>query len=82
MTKFRTLHEAMVEVLRTSGRGWMARDEIAREIASRGLWRRPGDGRPPPSYQIRLRARNSKYQHLFEDSTLTAPRSSLHPPGS
>jgi hypothetical protein len=42
-----TLHEAMVEVLRSHGGGWMARDEIAREIARRDLFRRPSDGQPP-----------------------------------
>jgi hypothetical protein len=61
-----TLHDAMADVLRAHGGGWMARDEIAREIASRDSFRRPSDGRHPPSDQLRLRARN--YPHLFERS--------------
>jgi hypothetical protein len=50
----------------------MARDEIAREIARRDLFRRPSDGGHPPSDQIRLRAR--KYQHLFECSDTSCSR--------
>lgn len=61
-----TLHEAMIEVLNDHGGGWMDRDELAREIARRDLFRRPSDGAPPPSDQLRLRAR--KYSHLFECS--------------
>src|SRR4051812_28106578 len=56
----------MVEVLRAHGGDWMARDAIAREIARRDLFRRPSDGRHPPSDQLRLRARKPEYQHLFE----------------
>jgi hypothetical protein len=63
-----TLHEAMAEVLRSEGGGWMDRDEIAREIARRDLFRRPSDGSHPPSDQLRLRARKPEYQHLFECS--------------
>lgn len=69
-----TLHEAMVEVLRSHGGGWMARDEIAREIARRDLFRRPADGQPPPSDQLRLRARKREYQHLFECSDTACTR--------
>src|SRR5215216_6509911 len=57
-----TLHEAMVEVLRERG-GWMDRDELAREIAERDLYRQRAGG-PAPSDQLRLRAR--KYDDLFE----------------
>lgn len=64
----------MVEVLRSHGGGWMARDEIAREIACRDLFRRPSDGQPPPSDQIRLRARKPEYQHLFECSDTACTR--------
>jgi hypothetical protein len=60
------LHEAMVEVLRDHGSGWMDRDELAREIARRDLFRRPSDDTPPPSDQLRLRAH--RYPHLFECS--------------
>lgn len=62
----RTLHEAMIEVLR--GRGWLPLGEVADEIASRGLWRRPSDGAYPEARQIRRRAEQShgQYQHLFE----------------
>jgi|SRR5215218_7009160 len=65
-----TLHEAMVEVLRERG-GWMYRDELAREIAERDLYRQR-DGGPAPSDQLRLRAR--KYDHLFEGSDPTYTR--------
>lgn len=64
----------MVEVLRSRGGGWMARDEIAREIARRDLFRRPSDGQPPPSDQLRLRARKPEYQHLFECSDTACTR--------
>lgn len=60
------LHEAIAEVLRSHGGGWMDRDEIAREIAERDLFRRPSDGRHPPSDQIRLRVRSPSYADLFE----------------
>jgi hypothetical protein len=46
------------------GRGWMDRDEVARQVAAQGLYLRPKDGEPPPSYQIGMRAR--KYPHWFE----------------
>jgi hypothetical protein len=58
------LHEAMVAVLSERG-GWMDRDELAREIADRDLYRQRA-GTPAPSDQLRLRAR--KYEHLFEGS--------------
>jgi hypothetical protein len=64
----------MVEVLRSHGDGWMAREEIAREIARRDLYRRPSDGQPPPSDQLRLRARKPQYQHLFECSDTACTR--------
>jgi hypothetical protein len=35
------LHEEMIVVLRENG-DWMDRDDLARGIASRGLYRRPG----------------------------------------
>lgn len=67
-----TLHEAMLEVLRAHGGGWMDRDQIAREIAERDLFRRPSDGAHPPSDQLRLRAR--KYPHLFDCSDTRCSR--------
>jgi hypothetical protein len=73
-----TLHEAIVEVLRAHGGGWMDRDEIAAEIAGRDLYRR-ADGAPPPSDQIRLRARKPEYQHLFECSDTACNRVRLRP---
>ena len=60
------LHEAILEVLHAHG-GWMDRDEIAREVATRDLYRR-GDGCHPPSDQIRLRVHSRSYAHLFECS--------------
>ena len=71
----------MVEVLRSHGGGWMARDEIAREIARRDLFRRPSDGQPPPSDQLRLRARKPEYQHLFECSDTACTRIRLRSSG-
>lgn len=67
-----TLHEAMVEVLRRRGGGWMDRDELAHIIAGEGLYTRPSDGKPAPSDQLRLRAR--KYGDLFEGSDTTCTR--------
>lgn len=74
-----TLHEAMFEVLRAHGGGWMERDAIAREIARRDLFQRPSDGQHPPSDQIRLRARKPEYQHLFECSDTACTRIRLRP---
>ena len=73
-----TLHDAIVEVLRAHGGGWMDRDEIAAEIARRDLYRR-ADGAPPPSDQIRLRARKPEYRHLFECSDTACSRIRLRP---
>jgi hypothetical protein len=57
----------------------MDRDEIAREIARRDLFRRPSDGCHPPSDQLRLRARKPEYQHLFECSDSRCSKIRLHP---
>jgi hypothetical protein len=46
------------------GRGWIERDQVAREIGEQQLYRRGKDGLPPPSYQIGMRAR--RYSHWFE----------------
>ena len=62
----RTLHEAMTVVLRRHGGGWLDRDTIAEVIAEEQLYVRPSDGEPPPSDQLRLRAR--KYPQIFECS--------------
>src|SRR4051812_15236755 len=77
-----TLHEAMVSVLRAHGGGWMDRDAIAREIAARDLFRRPGDGAHPPSDQLRLRARKPEYQHLFECSDTPCSKIRLRAAGA
>lgn len=69
-----TLHEAMVEVLRERG-GWMDRDELAREIAERDLYRQRAGG-PAPSDQLRLRR---KYEHLVEGSDPAFTRIRLRP---
>ena len=74
-----TLHDAIVEVLRSHGGGWMDRDAIAAEIARRDLFRRPSDGAHPPSDQIRLRARKPDYQPLFECSDPACTRIRLRP---
>lgn len=65
-----TLHEAMVQVL-TEHNGWMSRDDLAREIADRELYRQRAGG-PAPSDQLRLRAR--KHPELFEGSDPTFTR--------
>ncbi|MDP8942579.1 MAG: hypothetical protein M3N16_00415 [Actinomycetota bacterium] len=65
-----TLHEAMAAVLREHG-GWMGRDDLAREIDRRGLYRQRAGG-PAPSDQLRLRAR--KYGDLFECSDARCTR--------
>lgn len=70
-----TLHEAMRLVL--AGKGWMDRDELAREISARDLYRRR-DGNPPPSDQLRLRAR--RYPDDFECSDAGCSRIRLRPP--
>lgn len=70
----------MVDVLRGRGGGWMDRDELAREIARRDLFRRPSDGAPPPSDQLRLRAR--RYSHLFECSDTRCTQIRLRPGGA
>jgi hypothetical protein len=57
------LHEAMVEVL--GSEGWLDRDELARRIAERDLYRRK-DGSVADGDQMRLRALSQKYEHLFE----------------
>lgn len=67
-----TLHEAMAEVLRRHGAGWMERDEIAEVIAREGLFLRPSDGQPPPSDQLRLRAH--KYPQIFACSDTACTR--------
>jgi len=58
-----TLHEAMVEVLRSRGSGWMSREAIALEIQRRDLYRKRS-GTYADGDQLRLRA--LKYPHLFE----------------
>jgi hypothetical protein len=63
-----TLHEAIVEVLRSHGDAWMASRAIAGEIADRNLWRRPTDGRHPPGSQVMARARS--YARLFQTGDL------------
>lgn len=68
------LHEAMIEVLSRHGGGWMDRDVIADEIAAGSLYIRPSDGLPPPSDQLRLRARSKSYASLFECSDLRCTR--------
>jgi hypothetical protein len=62
-----TLHEAIVNVLRTHPNRWLSAREIANEVARRDLWRRPSDGASPPPSQIR--ARVGKYPGLFERSS-------------
>jgi hypothetical protein len=59
-----TLHAAMAAILVEMGGRWLDRDELAALIAEHDLYRRPKDGKPPPSYQLRLRAR--RYPQLFE----------------
>lgn len=74
-----TLHEAMATVLVRQGGAWMDRDVIAEAIAREHLFVRPGDGQPPPSDQLRLRAR--KYPHIFECSDRACTRIRLRTNG-
>ncbi len=69
----------MAVVLAEAG-DWMSRDELAAQIARRRLWVRPSDGQPPPSDQLRLRARN--YPHLFECSDASCTRIRLRTPAT
>jgi hypothetical protein len=62
MTTIRYLHQAMEDVLR--GQGFMSLDQVAQQIALRGLWRRPSDGAYPDAAQIRRRAVQSNGRHL------------------
>ena len=64
----------MIEVLERHGGGWMDRDLIANEIAAGSLYVRPSDGLPPPSDQLRLRARSKSYAHLFDCSDTRCTR--------
>ena len=61
-----TLHDAMIEVLRT--RRWITLQELADQIGAAELWRRPSDGAWPDASQVRRRAvqSNGRYRHLFE----------------
>ena len=66
-TKFKTLHEAIIDVLTENNNEFMTFEEIADEIKSKDLWKRPSDGEYPPSYQIRLRTIVQKrYKNFFE----------------
>jgi hypothetical protein len=58
-----TLHEAMVAVLEVRQNGWMRTEEIAMEVARRGLYRRR-DGLPATAADIAARVRS--YNDLFE----------------
>jgi hypothetical protein len=60
----RTLHEAMVVVLREHS-GVMSSEDLARVIAERDLYRR-ADGDHPRPHQLRARA--MKYPHLLQAS--------------
>jgi hypothetical protein len=57
------LHEAMLSVLKGSGTEWVSVHEIARQITERRMYRRK-DHAPLPPAQVRARA--SRYPHLFE----------------
>jgi hypothetical protein len=61
-----TLHEAIVEVLRERS-GWVDRDELARAIAERDLYRRK-DGSAADGDQMRLRALRPEHAQVFECS--------------
>lgn len=62
------LHDAIAEVIRSHGNGWMRASAIAKEIADRDLWRRPTDGRHPPPSQVNARVR--AYAAMFQTSDL------------
>ncbi len=70
-----TLHEAMVEVVEANRFKAMRSDQIAREIARRGLYRRK-DGLPPSVNNVCARA--STYPGLFvRDGALIVLRSAI-----
>lgn len=62
-----TLHEAIVEVLKTKLKHTAAIQEIADEINEGKLYSRK-DKKPIPAYQIRQRTKlsNGHYHHLFD----------------
>lgn len=62
--RYETLHEAMVDVLRSKPDLTATLRELVAGIAARDLWIRPSDNAYPPREQIRRRAVN--YPHLFE----------------
>ena len=64
MKKHQTLHEAMNFVLASRGEAWVSAEQIATEIATKDLWRRPSDDMHPMGSQVARRAR--KYPDLFE----------------
>lgn len=61
-----TLHDAMAQVLRESGGGWMPTYEVAQEIAERQLYRRRDQGVVDPA---QVRARAARYPATFEGSS-------------
>ncbi|MGH8952955.1 MAG: hypothetical protein ACRDX9_16250 [Acidimicrobiia bacterium] len=62
VTATMTLHEAMSEVIRSSGEQIMRAADLATEIDRRGLYKMR-DGRPVEAQQIHARVGN--YPHLF-----------------
>ena len=61
-----TLHEAITAVLEEKGGDWLPVQDVADEIADRGLYERK-DGARLQAGQVRARA--AKYPHLIEGST-------------
>lgn len=66
-TKFKTLHQAIMYVLK-DGKA-KSFEEISQAIADQNLWRRKKDGNFPVAFQIRLRTvANKHYRNLFKVS--------------
>lgn len=62
----KTLHEAIIQVLKDSDKP-MSYNDIADKINSTKLFIRPSDGQPVQAFQIRLRTFvSNSYKHLFE----------------
>lgn len=64
----KTLHEAIIYVLKDKAEKSASFQEIADEIQKNNLWERPSDGQSPEDFQIRLRTTvQAKYKDLFEE---------------
>jgi len=61
----KTLHEAIVVVLKDGNNEWMEIEAIANAVNERKLYVQK-NGQPVPADQVRLRTMTQSYRHLFE----------------